>query len=142
MKFLYSFSYSVTGTLSLSYFSCCLTWLYFISSIPWTQCHPKLKNMKSSGKTHFKDKWPPSFALQKNFLFSLWRSKLHSIQKQSLDRLQHRCFPVKYAKNFRTSFFTEHLRWLLLSIFATLMKKANLLEWFMRNSVPKFTSQK
>ena len=27
--------------------------------------------------------------------------------------LQHRCFPVKFAKFLRTPFFTEHLRWLL-----------------------------
>ena len=32
------------------------------------------------------------------------------------ERLQHRCFPVKSLKFLRTSFFTEHLRWLLLSI--------------------------
>ena len=30
-------------------------------------------------------------------------------------RLQHRCFPVGFAKFLRTIFFTEHLRWLLLS---------------------------
>ena len=29
-------------------------------------------------------------------------------------RLQHRCFPVKFAKFLRTLIFTEHLRWLLL----------------------------
>ena len=29
-------------------------------------------------------------------------------------RLQHRCFPVKFADFFRTAFFIEHLRWLLL----------------------------
>ena len=28
-------------------------------------------------------------------------------------RLQHRCFPVKFAKLLRTAFFTEHLQWLL-----------------------------
>ena len=28
-------------------------------------------------------------------------------------RLQHRCFPVKFAKFLRTPFFTEQLRWLL-----------------------------
>ena len=31
-----------------------------------------------------------------------------------IKRFQHRCFPVIFAKFFRTSFFTEHLRWLLL----------------------------
>ena len=30
-------------------------------------------------------------------------------------RLQHRCFPVKFAKVLKTSFFTEQLRWLLLN---------------------------
>ena len=29
-------------------------------------------------------------------------------------RLQHRCFPVEFHKFLRASFFTEHLRWLLL----------------------------
>ena len=31
-------------------------------------------------------------------------------------RLWHRFFPVNYAKFLRTPFFTEHLRWLLLTI--------------------------
>ena len=31
-------------------------------------------------------------------------------------RLQHRCFPVKFAKFLRTPFFTEDFRWLLLVI--------------------------
>ena len=31
------------------------------------------------------------------------------------DRLQRKCFPVKFAKFLRTPFFTEHLRWLLLN---------------------------
>ena len=31
-------------------------------------------------------------------------------------RLQHRCFPVKFAKFLRPSFFTEHLRCLLLKL--------------------------
>ena len=33
-----------------------------------------------------------------------------------IKRLQHRCFPVKFAKFLRTAFFTEHLRWLLLKL--------------------------
>ena len=28
-------------------------------------------------------------------------------------RLQHRCFPVKFARLARTPFLTEHIRWLL-----------------------------
>ena len=31
-------------------------------------------------------------------------------------RLQHRCFPVTFAKLLWTPFFTEHLRWLLLKL--------------------------
>ena len=31
-------------------------------------------------------------------------------------RLQHKCVPVTLATFLRTTFFTEHLRWLLLSI--------------------------
>ena len=30
------------------------------------------------------------------------------------NRLQHKCFSVKFAKYLRTTFFIEHLRWLLL----------------------------
>ena len=29
-------------------------------------------------------------------------------------KLQHRCFPVNIAKFLRTTFFTEHLKWLFL----------------------------
>ena len=32
----------------------------------------------------------------------------------SLNR--HKCFPMKFAKFFRASFFTEHLRWLLVGV--------------------------
>ena len=42
-------------------------------------------------------------------------------------RLEHKCFPVKFAKLLRAPFFTEHLQWLLLTVsgfqFATLLKK-------------------
>ena len=31
-------------------------------------------------------------------------------------RLQHRCFPAKFAKSLRTSLFTEHLPWLQLKL--------------------------
>ena len=30
-------------------------------------------------------------------------------------KLQHRCFPVNFVKFLRIPFFTEHLRWLILS---------------------------
>ena len=32
------------------------------------------------------------------------------------NRLQHRCFPIKFTNFLRTPFFTEHFRWLLLKI--------------------------
>ena len=32
-------------------------------------------------------------------------------------RLQHRCFPVNFVKFLRTSSFTEHFRWLLLTCY-------------------------
>ena len=32
-------------------------------------------------------------------------------------RLQHRCFPMNFAKSLRILFFIEHLRWLLLDKF-------------------------
>ena len=42
-------------------------------------------------------------------------------------RLQHRYFPVKFAKFLRTPSFTEHLQWLLLTVSgfqpATLLKR-------------------
>ena len=34
-------------------------------------------------------------------------------------RLQHRCFLVNFVKFLRTSFFIEHLQWLLLHLFLT-----------------------
>ena len=33
-----------------------------------------------------------------------------------IERLWHRCFPVNFAKFLRTSFFTEQLRWLRVSL--------------------------
>ena len=33
------------------------------------------------------------------------------------ERLWYRCFPVNFAKFLRTTFFIEHLRWLLLNLF-------------------------
>ena len=47
--------------------------------------------------------------------WSLFKIKLHPWRIDK--RLQHRCFPVKFAKYLRTLFFTEHLRWLLLGIY-------------------------
>ena len=47
-----------------------------------------------------------------------WSLFLKNLQAESLHlhrkRLQHRCFPVKFAKFLRTSFLIEHLWWQLL----------------------------
>ena len=45
---------------------------------------------------------------------SLFLIKLQSLGPD-IKRLWHRCFPVNFAKFLRTSFLTEHLRWMLLS---------------------------
>ena len=43
------------------------------------------------------------------------------IKLQALRRFQHRCFPVKYVKFLRTTFFTERLQWLLLKVYYILL---------------------
>ena len=42
-------------------------------------------------------------------------------------RLWHRCFPVNFAKFPRTSFLTEHLRWLLLIVYRGNYKHADII---------------
>ena len=44
--------------------------------------------------------------------FLIKRRLKNSLKK----RLWHRCFPVNFAKFLRTPFFTEYLRWVLLSV--------------------------
>ena len=48
-------------------------------------------------------------------------------------KFQHRCFPVNIVKFLRTSFFIEHLRWLLLDLF--LACGSNRLEVFCKKGV-------
>ena len=46
---------------------------------------------------------------------SLFLNKVAGLRPKLLKkRLRHRCFPVNLVKFLRTSFFTEHLWWLLL----------------------------
>ena len=49
---------------------------------------------------------------------SFFFNKVASLRPATLLKksLWHKCFPVNFAKFLRTSFVTEHLRWLLLSI--------------------------
>ena len=46
----------------------------------------------------------------------LWCECLPAYSFITKRRLQHKCFPVKFAKLLRTPFLTEHLWWLLLII--------------------------
>ena len=39
--------------------------------------------------------------------------------------LRHRCFPVNFVKILRTTFFTDHLQWLLLNFEETFLKNKN-----------------
>ena len=49
----------------------------------------------------------------KHLCWSLFLIKLQACNFLK-KRLQHRDFPVKFVKFLKTSFFTDHLRWLLL----------------------------
>ena len=53
----------------------------------------------------------------KHLCQSLFFNKVAGLRPGTLlkKRLWHRCFPVNFAKFLRTSFFIEHLRWLLLN---------------------------
>ena len=46
-----------------------------------------------------------------------WSLFLIELQALSKKRIWHRCFPVKFTKFLRTTFFAEELRWLLLKLF-------------------------
>ena len=50
----------------------------------------------------------------KHLCLSLFFNKLAGLRLKK--RLWHTCFPVNFEKFLRTSFFTEHLLWLLLQI--------------------------
>ena len=54
----------------------------------------------------------------KHLCQSLFFNKVAGLRSATLlkRRLKHRCFPVNFARFLRTSFFIEHLWWLLLPI--------------------------
>ena len=54
------------------------------------------------------------FTLEKSFKELSFDSELRS-PKINMGKLWHRCFPVNFAKLLTTSFFIEHLYWLLLT---------------------------
>ena len=51
---------------------------------------------------------------RKHLCHSLFFNKVAGLATLLKKRLWHRCFPVKFVKFLRTSFFIEHLWWLLL----------------------------
>ena len=53
---------------------------------------------------------------KKHLCTSLFSDNVAGRQPANLSKksLRHRCFPVNFAKFLRTSFFIEHIRWLLL----------------------------
>ena len=64
----------------------------------------------------FFQKQPPEvFYIKKIFLKTSQNSQKKTCVRVSF-LFQHRCFLVNIAKFLRISFFTEHLRWLFLSI--------------------------
>ena len=54
------------------------------------------------------------FQVSKIILTSFRQGEGNFIENFVENRLQHRCFPVKFSKFLGTLFFAEHLRWLLL----------------------------
>ena len=54
-------------------------------------------------------------------------------------RLRHRCFPVKFAKFLRTTFFTEHLQWLLLRLLCRPMPCK--LNWYVESPAQVFSCE-
>ena len=68
---------------------------------------------------------------QESILVGVFYNKVSGPQNCNFikKRLQNRCFSVKFAKFLITSFFTEHLQWLLLTVSgfqpATSLKKSS-----------------
>ena len=54
----------------------------------------------------------------KHLCQSLFFNKVAGLRPATLlkKRLWHKCFPVNFSRFLRTSFLTEHLRWLLLMV--------------------------
>ena len=62
--------------------------------------------------------------IQKQLFFKIGVRKnfVNFTRKHLFWSLQHRCFPVKFAKFLRTPFFIEHLGWLLLNSISSRVK--------------------
>ena len=84
---------------------CCLTtWIYYKQKQP-----PEVFCKKGVLQTFAK-------FTGKHLCQSLFFNNVEGLMPAKLlkRRLWHRCFPVNFAKFWRTPFFMEHLRWLLL----------------------------
>ena len=96
-------------------------WNYqFCRLILYTWCHFSSSVNILFRKFVFKNYW--SFCSAESFTGkhmcqSLFLNKVAGRPAMLLkEKLWHRCFPVNFAKFLRTPLFTEHLRWLLLSL--------------------------
>ena len=68
--------------------------------------------------TLFRSSCPEIFCIKgvpRNFTKFTGKQLCQSLFFNKVARLWYRCFPVNFAKLLRTPFFTEHLRWLLLT---------------------------
>ena len=83
-----------------------------------------------------KEEWLEIFLVQKSaFLHNRGSKKFRKFHRKALvldflfdkvaslkaynfikNRIQHRCFPIKFANFLRTPYFTKHFQWLLLKI--------------------------
>ena len=50
-------------------------------------------------------------------------------------RLKHRCFPVKFAKFLKTTFFTEHFWWLFLILSKTVINTTQNMKFSIKDLV-------
>ena len=65
-----------------------------------------------------RESWEKSYRSSRSQIFFEIGFLKYFIKK----RFQYKCFPVKFAKFLRTSFFTEHLQWLLLKLNIFMLK--------------------
>ena len=84
----------------------CVRFIFIIWQSFWSS-HPEV----------FYKKGKISQNSQENTCVSHYFDKVADVRPATLlnKRLWHRCFPVNFSKILTTSFFTEHLPWLLLS---------------------------
>ena len=97
--------------LSFIYSICVVTWVW-VYIYRYSRPEPFCKKAALRNFTKFTGK---------HLCQSLFFNKVAGLRPATLSkkRLWRRCFPVNFVKFVRPSFFTEHLRWLLLYIYVT-----------------------